>query len=403
MQKFFYWLAARLPLINIFKAYCSKYYVPKNLNIYYCFGVLALLILANQLLTGIWLSMFYTPTPAKAFSSIEYIMRDVSFGWLFRHMHTTGASAFYIVLYLHIFRGLAYGSYQKPRELVWMLGVGLFIIILAESFFGYLLPWGQMSYWSGQVITSLFSAIPYFGDQLVMWVRGDFVVSGVTLQRFYALHIIAVPLLILLFTFLHVVAIHHVGSNNPEGIDIKKLVDKNGIPLDGIPFYPFYMLKDFFVVLIFLIIFFGVVFFYPDMGGYFLEPANFAPADRLLSPAQIEPVWYMMPFYTILRAVPNKLAGVFLMFGAIVILFFLPWLDKSSVRSIRYKGKYSKIALRLFVLSFLFLGYLGMQEVTAVYQFLARVCIVIYFSYFLLMPIYTKFEKHQEPPTRILK
>ncbi|MDF1758552.1 MAG: cytochrome b N-terminal domain-containing protein [Legionellaceae bacterium] len=401
MKKIFSWLDARLPLVSTFQRYCSQYYIPKNLNVYYCFGALALLVLFNQLFTGIWLSMFYTPSAAEAFNSIEYIMRDVNFGWLLRHMHTTGASAFYIVLYLHLFRGLLYGSYQKPRELVWILGVMLFVISLAQSFFGYLLPWGQMSYWAGQVITSLFSVIPYFGEKLVIWVRGDFVVSTVTLQRFYSLHVIAFPLLILFFIFLHIVAIHHVGSNNPDGIDIKKVSGKNSRPLDSIPFYPYFMLKDFLAILIFLIIFFAIVFFCPDMGGYFLEPANYLKADTLQSPEQIKPVWYMMPFYSILRAIPNKALGVFLMMSSLLILFFLPWLDKSPVRSMRYKGCYSKCGLYSLVVSFLLLGYLGMKEPNWLEQLLARVCIFVYFSYFLLMPIYTKLEKHKEPPTRI--
>lgn len=401
MNKLFAWLDARLPLMSTWRRYLSEYYVPKNLNIYYCFGALALVALCNQLVTGIWLAMFYTPTATEAFNSIEYIMRDVHFGWLFRYMHSTGASAFFIVLYLHLFRALLYGSYQKPRELVWMLGVLLFMLMLAEAFFGYLLPWGQMSYWSAQVITSLFGVIPYVGDSLVTWVRGDFVVGNATLQRFFALHVIAVPLCVLFFVFLHVVAVHHVGSNNPDGIDINRFRDEQGRPLDGIPFYPFFVMKDFLAVLVFLFLFFAVVFFCPDMGGYFLEPTNFIPANTLQTPDHLTPVWYMMPFYAMLRAIPNKTWGVMIMNGAVFILFFLPWLDKSPVRSMRYKGVFSKYALCALVLSFFLLGYLGSVEVTPIRQFCAIFCIIIYFAYFFLMPAYTRMECCKVVPERI--
>lgn len=401
MKRLLLWLDDRFPLFSTWKRYFSGYYVPKNLNFYYCFGVLALVVLINQLLSGLWLTMFYTPTAAEAFNSIEYIMRDVHFGWLFRYMHSTGASAFFIVLYLHIFRGLLYGSYQRPRELVWILGVFLFLLIMAEAFFGYLLPWGQMSYWSAQVITSLVSVVPYFGDSLVTWIRGDFVVGTATLQRFFALHVIAVPLLIILFVFLHIVALHHVGSNNPDGIDINQCRNKKGRPLDGIPFHPYYMIKDFLAVLLFLIMFFSIVFFFPDMGGYFLEPANFSPANSLQTPDHIAPVWYMMPFYAVLRAISNKTWGIVVMSSAVIILFFLPWLDKSPVRSMRFKGRYSKYALSLLVISFIALGYFGSLEVTPRNQFIVRICTFIYFAYFLLMPLYTRIEQCKVVPARI--
>ena len=395
------WIDERFPLMSTWKAHVSEYYAPKNLNFYYFFGSLALVVLANQLITGIWLTMFYTPTVGGAFESVETIMRDVNYGWLLRYMHSTGASAFFIVIYMHLFRGLLYGSYQKPRELLWLLGMVLFILLLAEAFFGYLLPWGQMSYWGAQVITSLISAIPYVGETLVTWLRGDFTVANATLQRFFALHIIAIPLLMVFLVYLHLVALHKVGSNNPEGIDIKKHVNEAGKPLDGIPFHPYYTVKDAVGVLVFLIGFFAIVFFLPEMGGYFLEHDNFMPANPLITPDHIAPVWYMTPFYAILRAIPDKLWGVVLMGCSIVLLLFMPWLDRSPVRSMRYKGNYSKYALALFVLSFLTLGYLGTVSVTPIKQTLARVAAAVYFAYFLLMPLYSRYEKHLIVPERI--
>ena len=397
------WVDARFPLLSTWKNHVSEYYVPKNLNFYYFFGSLALVVLLLQLVTGLWLTMFYTPTAAEAFNSVEYIMRDVNYGWLLRYMHSTGASAFFIVIYLHLFRGLLYGSYQKPRELVWLLGMVLFILLMAEAFFGYLLPWGQMSYWGAEVITSLFSAIPYVGDTVVTWLRGDYTVANATLQRFFALHVIGIPLLLLLFVFLHLVALHKVGSNNPEGIEIKKHLDEQGKPLDGIPFHPYYTVKDFVGVLVFLMGFFAVVFFIPDMGGYFLEQANFAPADPLVTPDHIAPVWYMTPFYAMLRAVPNKLFGVMTMGFAIVILLLMPWFDKSRVRSMRYKGHYSNYALAVLIASFMTLGYLGTISVTLFTQYLARICTVLYFSYFLLMPFYSRYETVRVMPQRIAR
>lgn len=396
------WIDARFPLVSTWKKHVSEYYAPKNFNFYYIFGSLAMVVLLNQLVTGLWLTMFYTPTAAEAFNSVEFIMRDVNYGWLLRYMHSTGASAFFIVIYFHMFRGLLYGSYQKPRELVWLLGMALFILLMAEAFFGYLLPWGQMSYWGAQVITSLFGAIPYIGDTLVVWIRGDFQVANATLQRFFALHVIGIPLLLIFLVFLHLVALHKVGSNNPEGTDIKKHLNDAGKPLDGIPFHPYYTVKDLVGVIVFLMAFFGIIFFTPEMGGYFLEHANFAPADPLVTPDHIAPVWYMTPFYTMLRAIPDKLFGVVVMGGAIVILLFLPWLDKSPVRSMRYKGRHSKCALIAFVISFFILGYLGAVNMTPMKQFVARVCTAIYFAYFLFMPLYSRYEQSRPTPERIV-
>ncbi|ETO92300.1 MULTISPECIES: cytochrome b [Legionella] len=395
------WINARFPLVSTWKSHASEYYAPKNFNFYYYFGSLAMVVLVNQLFTGLWLTMFYTPTAAEAFSSVEYIMRDVNFGWLLRYMHSTGASAFFIVIYIHMFRGLLYGSYQKPRELVWLLGVILFVLLMAEAFFGYLLPWGQMSYWGAQVITSLFGAIPGIGDALTTWLRGDYNIANATLQRFFALHVVGVPILFIWLVFLHIVALHKVGSNNPDGVDIKKHLDARGKPLDGVPFHPYYTVKDFFGIIVFLIAFFAVVFFFPEMGGYFLEHANFSPANPLTTPEHIAPVWYMTPFYAMLRAVPDKFFGVLVMMGAILILFFVPWLDKSSVRSMRYKGNFSKGALLGLVLSFFILGYLGTVDVTPIRQVLARICTIIYFAYFLLMPFYSHYEGVREVPERV--
>lgn len=403
MDKFITWVNDRFPLKKVWKEHVSGYYAPKNFNFYYYFGSLALFVLVSQIVTGIWLTMFYTPTAAEAFGSVEYIMRDVRFGWLLRYMHSTGASAFFIVIYLHMFKAVLYGSYQKPRELLWLIGLALFFLLLAEAFFGYLLPWGQMSFWGAQVITSLFSAIPIIGDWLMTWVRGDFTVSNATLQRFFSLHVIGIPLLLVGFVFLHIVALHQVGSNNPEGIEIKKMKDKNGQPLDGIPFHPYYTIKDLVGLSVFLIAFFAIVFFRPEMGGYFLEPDNFTPANPMVTPEHIAPVWYMTPFYSILRAIPNKLLGVSAMAASILILLALPWLDKSPVKSMRYKGSFSRIALALFVLSFICLGYLGTVMVTPLRQTIAQICTLIYFGYFLLMPIYSRLEKYKAVPDRIVQ
>lgn len=403
MKGLLHWIDQRFPLISLWKTHFSRYYLPKNLNFLYFFGAFALVVLINQLLTGLWLTMFYTPNTDLAFSSIEYMMRDVNYGWLLRYMHSTGASAFFVVMYLHIFRGLLYGSYQRPRELVWLLGMFLYVVILIEAFLGYLLPWGQMSYWGAEVITSLFGSIPYIGKSLMIWIRGDYSVANATLQRFFAFHVIGITLLMLLFVFLHLVALHKVGSNNPEGIEINKTLDARGIPLDGIAFHPYYVIKDFLAVVGFLILFFSVVFFAPDLGGYFLEHTNFAAANPLVTPEHIAPVWYMAPFYALLRAIPDKLYGILLAGSAVIIPFFLPWLDRSPVRSMRYKGYYSRWMLFAFVVSFLLLGYLGTEPISDLRLIVARVCIVFYFAYFLLMPLYTRIEQHREVPTRIFK
>lgn len=402
MKALFRWLDARFPLSRFWQNYFSGYYVPKNLNFLYFFGSLALVVFANQLITGLWLAMFYTPTSELAFASIQSIMRDVHFGWLLRYMHTTGASAFFIIIYVHIFRGILYGSYQNPRELVWILGLILYALLLAEAFLGYLLPWGQMSYWGAEVLTSLLSTIPYWGEQLVTWLRGDYSVSTVTLQRFYAWHIMGMPLLTCLLVYLHMVALRQVGSNNPEGIEISKTLDVNGKPLDGVPFHPYYTTKDFFAFSVFLTLFFIVVFFLPTMNGYFIEAINSVPADPLNTPDHINPLWYMAPFYAILRAIPNKSFGIFLMIIALLLPFLLPWLDRSPVRSMRYKGFGSRISLWLFVLSFCTLGYLGTKPLTPWTLIGSRVSIIFYFGYFLLMPLYTQKEKYSEVPARIV-
>ncbi|WP_339340982.1 cytochrome bc complex cytochrome b subunit, partial [uncultured Psychrobacter sp.] len=354
-----HWVDARFPATETYEYHMSKYYAPKNFNFWYFFGVLSMVVLVNQLVTGIWLTMMYNPSAEGAFASVEYIMRDVKGGWLIRYMHSTGASAFFVVVYLHMFRALLYGSYQKPRELLWLIGMGIYLALMAEGFFGYLLPWGNMSFWGAQVILNLPAALPVIGDGLAEWVRGDYIISGITLNRFFALHVVAIPLVLVGLVFMHIVALHHVGSNNPDGIDIKKLKDKNGVPLDGIEFHPYYTVHDMVGIVVFFILFFAVVFFFPEGGGYFLEPPNFEAANSLKTPAHIAPVWYYTPFYAILRAVPNKLGGVIAMGAAIAVLFLIPWLDRSPVRSIRYKGILSKIALTVFAISFIVLGYLG--------------------------------------------
>ena len=401
MNKLLVWINVRFPLVSTWKRYMSDYYVPKNLNFYYCFGALALLVLFNQLATGFWLTMFYTPNVKEAFAAIEYIMRDVNYGWLFRYMHSTGASALFIVLYVHVFRGLLYGSYQKPRELVWLLGTFLFLLLMMEAFFGYLLPWGQLSYWGAQVMTSLLGVIPFVGDSLVTWLRGDYMVGNATLQRFFSLHVIGVPFLVFFLVFLHIVSLHQVGSNNPQGIDINKFCDEKGKPLDGVTFYPYFVWKDCLAALVFMLFFFAIVFFFPDMQGFFLEPENFTPANSLITPAHITPLWYLSPFYAMLRAIPHKALGVFVLFSSLFILFFMPWLDKSPVRAMRYKGLASKCALASWVCCFLILGYLGLVEITNIKLYMARVCTVIYFAFFLLMPFYTRRELHHQVPDRI--
>ncbi|MCD5993324.1 cytochrome bc complex cytochrome b subunit [Pseudomonas sp. CDFA 602] len=401
MSKFMAWIDARFPATKSWEKHLSQYYVARNLNFFYFFGSLALLVLFNQLLTGIWLTMSYTPTAQGAFASVESIMRDVEHGPILRLLHTTGASAFFIVIYLHMFRGLLYGSYQKPRELVWIFGMLIYVALMAEAFMGYLLPWGQMSYWGAQVIISLFGAIPFIGEDLAQWIRGDYLVSGITLNRFFALHVIGLPLVIVGLVVLHLIALREVGSNNPDGIDIWKHLDEHGRPLDGIPFHPYYTVKDLFGVAVFLFVFCGIVFFYPDMGGYFLEKQNFEPANAFKTPEHIAPVWYFTPFYAILRAVPEKLMGVMAMAGAIAVLFVLPWLDRSPVRSMRYKGWPSRIALLVFCVAFVTLGYLGAKTPTPGRALVAQICACLYFAYFLLMPLYTRFEKPRPLPERV--
>ncbi len=401
MSRLMDWINARFPATSTWENHLSKYYAPKNLNFFYIFGALALLVLVNQILTGIWLTMSYTPTAEGAFASVEYIMRDVAYGSILRLLHSTGASAFFIVIYLHMFRGLLYGSYQKPRELVWIFGMLIYLALMAEAFTGYLLPWGQMSYWGAQVIVSLFGAIPIIGNDLAEWVRGDYLVSGITLNRFFALHVVALPIMIIGLVVLHILALHEVGSNNPDGVDIKKYKDENGNPLDGIPFHPYYTVKDLLGVVVFLFIFCSVVFFFPEMGGYFLEKSNFEQANALKTPEHIAPVWYFTPFYAILRAIPDKLLGVMAMGAAIAVLFVLPWLDRSPVKSMRYKGRLSRLSLLLFCLSFVTLGVLGVLPPSPGRALLSQVCTVLYFAYFILMPFYTRMERTKPVPDRV--
>ncbi len=395
------WIDARFPLLKVWNEHLAKYYAPKNFNFWYFFGSFALLVLVNQIATGIWLTMNYKPDARLAFDSVEAIMRDFNWGWLIRYMHSTGASMFFIVIYLHMFRGMMYGSYKKPRELVWLLGMSLYVALMAEAFMGYLLPWGQMSYWGANVIVSLFSAIPVVGDSLATWIRGDFLISDVTLNRFFSFHVIAVPLVIVFLVFLHIVALHKVGSNNPDGIEIKEKKDENGVPLDGIPFHPYYTVKDLFGATVFLAVCAWIVFYAPEFGGYFLERPNFVPADPLKTPEHIAPVWYFTPYYSILRAIPSKFGGMLAMFLAIFILFLLPWLDRCPVKSIRYRGNIYRIALALFVISFLALGYLGTIPPTPTAAFFGVLFTFIYFGFFLLMPIYTRLEVTRPVPERL--
>jgi len=403
MNKLFQWFDARLPISSFWNAHLSGYYVPKNFNIWYFFGSLALTVFVIQIVSGIWLTMNYKPSAAEAFASVEYIMRDVEWGWLIRYMHSTGASAFFIVIYLHMLRGLMYGSYKNPRELIWIFGMLIYVVLMAEAFMGYLLPWGQMSYWGAQVIISLFGAIPFVGPDLALWIRGDYVVGDATLNRFFALHVIALPLILLFLIGGHIMALHEVGSNNPEGIDIKKHKDANGKPLDGVAFHPYYTVKDLVGVAVFLFFFAIVVFFMPEMGGYFLEKPNFIPANPLQTPEHIAPVWYFTPFYAILRAVPDKFMGVMAMGGAIFVLFLLPWLDRNPVRSIRYRSPLFKALLAMFVISFVVLGWLGMQPVTPLLTFMAQFFTILYFGYFVALWWMSKNEKTLPVPERITR
>ncbi|MEO5656005.1 MAG: cytochrome bc complex cytochrome b subunit [Nitrosospira sp.] len=403
------WIDARFPLTSNWKAHLTEYYAPKNFNFWYYFGSLAMLVLVNQLLTGIFLTMNYKPDASMAFASVEYIMRDVDFGWLIRYMHSTGASMFFVVVYLHMFRGMMYGSYRKPRELLWLIGMGIFFMLMMLAFTGYILPWGQMSYWGAQVIVSMIGAIPVIGETLSNWLLGDFMLSDAALNRFFAYHVVTLPVLLVTLVVVHILALHEVGSSNPDGIEIKKYKDPvTHIPVDGIPFHPYYTVKDIFGVIVFLIVFCGIIFFAPEMGGYFLEYNNFVPANTLQTPDHIAPVWYFTPYYSMLRAVTinflwidAKLWGIVLMGGSVAIFALLPWLDRSPVKSIRYKGPIFKFALTLFVISVFVLGYLGTKSPTPLFTTLAQIFTVIYFAFFILMPWYSKIDKTKPEPTRV--
>ncbi|WP_395140622.1 cytochrome bc complex cytochrome b subunit [Schlegelella aquatica] len=447
-QKLLNWIDNRFPLTQLYNEHMAQYYAPKNLNFWYIFGSLALVVLVIQIVTGIFLVMHYKPDANLAFASVEYIMRDVPWGWLIRYMHSTGASAFFVVVYLHMFRGLLYGSYRKPRELVWIFGCLIFLMLMAEAFFGYLLPWGQMSYWGAQVIVNLFSAIPFIGPDLAILIRGDYVVSDATLNRFFSFHVIAIPLVLLGLVVAHIIALHEVGSNNPDGVEIKEKLDAAGRPLDGIPFHPYYTVHDIFGLSIFLMVFSAIVFFAPEFGGYFLEFNNFIPADPLKTPPHIAPVWYFTPFYSMLRATTDlmvnvlcviialgavlgvikgafsakgkvgllvgaaiaivllksfdaKFWGVVVMGGAVIILFFLPWLDHSPVKSIRYRPSWHKYVYGVFVLFFLVLGYLGIQPPSPTGELISQIGTLFYFGFFLLMPWWSRMGEFKPVPERV--
>ncbi|HEU0195681.1 MAG TPA: cytochrome b N-terminal domain-containing protein [Nevskiaceae bacterium] len=399
------WIDNRFPLTKLWKTQVSEYYAPKNFNFWYYFGSLLLLVLVNQIVTGIFLVMHYHPSAANAFNSVQFIMRDVDWGWLIRYMHAIGASAFFICIYLHMYRGIIYGSHHKPRELIWVFGCFLFFVLMAEAFCGYVLPWGNMSYWGSKVILSLFGAIPVVGAHLQTWVMGDFTPSGATLRRLFSFHVILLPLVLLLLVVMHLMALHEVGSNNPDGVDIHKHEDANGVPLDGVPFHPYYSVKDLVGVCVFLVIFFAFVFFDPTGGHLVLEHDNMIPANPIVTPPDIHPAWYFAMFYAMLRSVPAffdlKIWGVLVMFGAVVILFFLPWLDKSGVRSIRYKGWIFKAALTIFTLDVLVMFYFGMQPVRPLITNLSRIGTLIYYLFFLLMPFYSKWDKTKPVPERV--
>ncbi|MFT5138673.1 MAG: ubiquinol-cytochrome c reductase cytochrome b subunit [Lysobacterales bacterium] len=399
--EFMTWVDKRLPVTEFWNAHLAKYYAPKNFNFWYYMGSLALLALVIQIVTGIILTMHYKPSAAEAFASVEYIMRDVEWGWLIRYMHSSGASFFFIFIYLHMFRSVLYGSHRKPRELLWVFGMILYLLLMAEAFFGYVLPWGQMSYWGAQVIINLFGAIPKIGEPLTEWIRGDYFLSDATLNRFFALHVIAVPIALLGLVVLHLAALHETGSNNPDGIEIKETKDEDGIPLDGIPFHPYYTVKDIFGSAMFLIIFAFVIFFWPEAGGMFLEHDNFVPANPLVTPEHIKPVWYFTPYYAILKAVPDKLMGVVLMGLSVMVLFFLPWLDRSPVKSIRYKGGWYKFLVFSFAVAFVRLGMLGMAEGTPAQTIEMRVWTFVYFSFFILLFFLSKGGKTKPVPERV--
>jgi ubiquinol-cytochrome c reductase cytochrome b subunit len=396
------WLNKRLPVDEFISAQLTGYYAPKNFNVWYFFGSLALFVLVMQLVTGIFLTMFYKPGELTSFDSVEYIMREVDFGWLIRYLHSTGASAFFIVVYLHMFRAFLYGSYRAPRELLWLIGMLVYLALMAEAFMGYVLPWGNMSFWGAQVIVNLFGTIPGIGTPLVEWIRGDYGIADATLNRFFALHVVALPLALLLLVMLHLVALHQTGSNNPDGIEIKEKVGPDGKPLDGIPFHPYYTVKDLVGVGVFLLLFALVVFFTPTLGGLFLEAPNFEPANPMSTPEHIAPVWYFTPYYAMLRAVPDQRMGALLMLLAVVSFLFLPWLDRSPVKSMRYRGWISRTALALFAVSFVALGYLGMQPAEGLYVVLARIFAAIYFAFFLLMPFYSRIDAVKPVPDRVI-
>jgi ubiquinol-cytochrome c reductase cytochrome b subunit len=399
------WIDQRFPLTKVWNEHLAEYYTPRNFNFWYFFGSLAILMLVMQLVTGIFLTMHFKPDSANAFASVEYIMRDVEWGWLIRYLHSVGASAFFVVIYLHMYRGLLYGSYKGPRELIWVLGMVLYIVLMAEAFMGYVLPWGQMSYWGAQVIISLFGSVPVIGPDLLVWILGDYSVGDAALNRFFSLHVVALPLILVVLVFLHIVALHTVGSGNPDGVEIKKNKDKDGIPKDGIPFHPYFTVKDAMGAVAFLWIFCAVVFYAPGLNGYFLEHANFIEANPLKTPEHIAPLWYLTPFYSILRAIPpmfgSQFPGVLAMGASLLILFFLPWLDRSPVKSIRYRSPIYKWVLGVFVVSFIMLGWLGMEPVTPLNVFLARVFTALYFAFFILMPWYTSIGKTKEVPERL--
>jgi ubiquinol-cytochrome c reductase cytochrome b subunit len=396
------WLDSRMPTLKReWNRHMAEYYAPKNFNFWYLFGIFSLVVLVIQLVTGIWLLMSYQGSAEQAFASVEYIMRDVELGWIIRYAHSTGASAFFIVVYLHMFRGLIYGSYKAPRELVWIFGMTIYVALMAEAFLGYVLPWGQMSYWGAQVIISLFGAIPVVGEDIVQWIRGDYLISGITLNRFMSLHVVAMPIILLALVVMHIIALHDVGSNNPDGVSIKKYKDKNGNPIDGLPFYPYFVVTKIAPLVVFIFVFCAILFFMPEMGGYFLEHANFEIANSLKTPEHIAPVWYFTPYYSMLRAVPDKLGGFITMAAAIAILFVLPWLDRSPVRSIRYKGIISRIAILLFVACFIILGYLGVKAPTPGRTLLAQICTILYFAYFVGIYFWTRYETTKPEPDRI--
>jgi ubiquinol-cytochrome c reductase cytochrome b subunit len=395
------WINRRLPVDTFLRSQLLEYYAPKNFNFWYFFGSLALLVLVMQLVTGIFLAMFYKVGEATSFDSVEFIMREVDFGWLLRYLHSTGASAFFLVIYLHMYRGMMYGSYKAPRELLWLFGMIIYLALMAEAFLGYVLPWGNMSFWAATVIINLFGAVPVIGPGLVEWIRGDYGIADATLNRFFSLHVVAVPLLLLLLVALHLIALHEVGSNNPDGVEIKEKKNAQGIPLDGIPFHPYYTVKDIFGVAVFLTLFAIVVFYIPTFSDLFLEKANFEPANPLSTPDPISPSWYFTPYYAILRSVPSKSIGALLMLIAVSAFFFLPWLDRSPVKSIRYRGWVFKTFFALFTLSFLGLMYLGLQPAQGIYVTLSRVCAVPYFAFFLLMPLYSRIDPVKPVPERV--